>query len=178
MKTIELTLDAVSINRAIRELENYSREIEQKANELRMRVAEEIAQNANFNQCLIQIWTYTKMGGQNLALPEIRTADVRMEIQDNGNITTVLAVGEDAIWCEFGTGVHFNGASGASPHPFGASLGYVIGGYGKGRGQQQVWAYRDGQTYFTHGIPAYMPLYTAWQLMMSVFSSIAREVFA
>lgn len=178
MKTIEVKLDAVDINRACRELDAYLLQLQQKTDELRRRIAEEVAESADFSRCLIQIWSYTQMGGQKLALPQIRTADVRMEVREDGNISTVLAVGEDAIWCEFGTGVYHNGSVGASPHPLGTKLGYVIGGYGKGRGRQQVWSWRDGDTYFTRGIPAYMPLYNAWNQVIHRIADIAREVFA
>ena len=179
MKTISMVLDAVSINRAIRELESYKQWVTDRTNELRQAVAQELADNTHFSQCLITIWSYTPFGdGDKLALPQTYTPSVQMEVRDDGSVTTVFANGSDAIWCEFGTGVHYNGGAGASPHPLGEKLGYLIGGYGKGKGKQQTWAFKDGQLYFTHGIPAYMPMYNAWQLVVSRLYDIAREVFA
>ncbi len=178
MKTIEVSLSAVDINRACRELDEYLSQLQQKAEELRRRVADEIAANTNFSQCLIRMWTYANQNGSRVAVDVSRSADVQVQIRDDGTVSTVLAVGEDAVWCEFGTGVHYNNTLGKSPHDWGEGLGFIIGGYGKGYGKNKVWAWREGELIFTRGIPAYMPLYNAVQIVVSRIGDIAKEVFA
>ena len=44
-------------------------------------------------------------------------------------------------------------------------LGFVIGGYGKGQGNQKAWGYyaEDGNLVITHGTAAQMPLYRAFE---------------
>ena len=92
-----------------------------------------------------------------------RTAQVDVSIDQRDNITLVIARGEDAVWVEFGAGVHYNGSAGTSPHPKGSELGFTIGGYGKGMGKKDVWGfYEDGELRLTHGAPATMPMYVSF----------------
>lgn len=181
MKTIELTLGAVSINRAIKELERYAQSLEHNCDLFRQRIADEIVNNMDFARCLINVWQFVDAGEDQpaTAVPITRSAEVTVTVQENGNVTTIIASGPDIIWVEFGTGVYHNGVVGASPHPKGEELGFVIGGYGKGRGKQRTWAYIDpdiGRT-FTHGIPAYKTMYNAYIQVRSRIMEIAREVF-
>ena len=75
-----------------------------------------------------------------------------MSVDNRGSVTVVIASGEDAIWIEFGSGVYYNGSPGTSPHPSGAELGFVIGGYGDGNGKKNAWGYKDetGKVILTH----------------------------
>ena len=93
-------------------------------------------------------------------------------------ITTVIAEGEDAVWCEFGAGVYHNGSAGSSPNPYGKDLGFTIGNYGKGYGKRTAWGYfEDGELVITRGTPASMPMYNAVQEVARKAIEIAREVF-
>ena len=168
---IKFGLSSKEIDRAIKEVEQYKRDLISKTNLLRERIAERIADNtqsgfsgAIADDCL--------KGGK-------KYAEVTVELDKRDNITVVIANGEDAVWVEFGAGVFHNGAVGTSPHPKGAELGFTIGSYGKGYGKQSVWGYRDedGNLRLTHGTPAVMPMYNAVKTVMDEIVDIAREVF-
>lgn len=69
--------------------------------------------------------------------------------------------GYQVTFIEFGTGIHFNGNVGSSPHPNGSKLGMTIGSYGHHLGRFKHWYY-DNPIYGeirTQGIKARMPLY-------------------
>ncbi len=171
-KVISLSLSESGIDKAIQELEAYKQDIIRKTDLLRQRVAERLAQEAQsgFNGAIVDDLT-----GKN-ATPKI--ADVSVSVTEQGNISVVVAEGEDAVWVEFGAGVYHNGTPGSSPHPRGAELGMTIGTYGKGRGQKKTWGYyEDGELRLTHGTPARMPMSQAMNTVINDIVSIAREVF-
>lgn len=174
-KKIDFSLDPRSIAKAITELEQYKRDVKRKTELLQQRVAELIASAASdgFASAIADV-LLIKGGGT-----EQRNADVTVSVENDGEVSLVIAHGEDAVWVEFGTGVHFNGAVGASPHPKGSELGFTIGGYGKGLGAKQVWGfYEDGELRLTHGAPASMPMYHAMTSVCENIATIAKEVFA
>lgn len=167
-KTITITLDSDSIDRAIKELRAYEKEIKEKCELLRRRVAEIIQQKAQtgFSGAIVDD-----------TLKGARTASVSVYVKDSDDITLVIAEGEDAIWVEFGAGVHHNGAAGSSPNPWGSELGFTIGGYGT-KGVRDVWGfYEDGELILTHGTPAKMPLFHAVQDVIDDIGEIAKEIF-
>lgn len=169
-KVITFGLSAREINRAIKELEQYKQEIIRKTDLLREKVADRLAELAKsgFAEAVVDDLL---RGGQ-------RTAQVDVTIEDRENVTLVIANGEDAIWAEFGAGVHHNGSPGSSPHPKGSELGFIIGSYGKGMGKKDTWGfYDDGELRLTHGAPATMPMYNALKTVCDEISEIAREVF-
>lgn len=169
-KVITFGLSAREINRAIKELEQYKQEIIRKTDLLREKVADRLAElvKSGFAGAVVDDLL---RGGQ-------RTAQVDVTIEDRENVTLVIASGEDAIWAEFGAGVHHNGSPGSSPHPKGSELGFTIGSYGKGMGKKDVWGfYEDGELRLTHGAPATMPMYNALKTVCDEISEIAREVF-
>lgn len=169
-KVIRFGLSEREINKAIRELEQYKQEIIQKTDLLRERVAERIAELSRSGFAGAIVDDLVK-GGQ-------RTAQVDVSIDNRENVTIVIASGEDAIWAEFGAGVHHNGSPGSSPHPKGSEMGFTIGGYGKGMGKKDTWGfYEDGELRLTHGAPATMPMYNALKTVCDEISEIAREVF-
>ena len=92
---------------------------------------------------------------------------------------TLITEGKDLLFIEFGTGVTYNGAAGASPHPKGEELGYTIGSYGKGQGKNPYWYYIDesGVKHRSYGTQATFPMYAAWMEMKENVKRIAREVF-
>lgn len=169
-KVIRFWLSAREIGKAIRELEQYKQDIIRKTDLLRARVAERLAELSRDGFAGAVVDDLLK-GGQ-------RTAQVDVSIDQRDNVTLVIARGEDAVWVEFGAGVHYNGSAGTSPHPKGSELGFTIGGYGKGMGKKDVWGfYEDGELRLTHGTPAIMPMYNAVKTVCDEIAEIAREVF-
>jgi hypothetical protein len=170
-KIIKTTLDPKELNRAIKEIKAYKKRIISKALELRERVAEELMSEAQngFNSAVME--DLLNSGG--------RIPEATVSLREKGNITLVIASGEDAIWCEFGSGVYFNAPAGVSPHPKGAELGMTIGDYGKGYGQRNVWGYYDnGELKLTHGTRTQMPMFNAMLAVSQKISQIAKEVFS
>jgi hypothetical protein len=180
-KVISFGLNTKDINKAIKELEQYKIEFQKKVDTYRKRIAEEIAVNAslNFGSSQMEDIIGTIVGGELVLGSRPRTPDVTVNVSERGNISVVVANGEDAVWCEFGAGVYHNGSAGSSPNPYGKDLGFTIGSYGKGHGKQQKWGYYDenGEVVITRGTPASMPMYNAVQEVMRKAIDIAREVF-
>jgi hypothetical protein len=171
-KIIRYSLDPHSIDKAIKEIEQYKRETIRKMDLLRRLVTERIAEQARsgFASAIVDDLLPNSGGA--------RIANVDVTIDERDNVSLVIANGEDAIWCEFGAGVYHNGSVGTSPHPKGAELGMTIGGYGKGLGAKNVWGfYQDGELKLTHGAPASMPMYNALMSVCADIVDIAREVF-
>ena len=167
---IKFGLSEREIDRAIKELEQYKKELIRKTEVLRERIAERIADKSRSGFAGAIVDDLLK-GGQ-------RTAEVNVSVEIRENISVVIAQGEDAIWAEFGAGVYHNGSAGSSPHPKGAELGFTIGGYGKGMGKKETWGfYEDGELRLTHGAPAVMPMYNAVKTVCDEIADIAREVF-
>ena len=170
-KVIEFGLSVREVDRAIKELKAYKQDLLQKTDLLRERVAEYIAEWAEqgFNSSIVD----------DLLSGYQRNANVDVTVESNGDMTVVIATGEDAIWVEFGAGVYHNGTAGTSPHPHGSSLGFTIGDYGKGYGKRDVWSFKDenGVRQKTHGTPATMPMYTAMELVCDKIYEIVKEVF-
>ena len=169
-RTISFALSESEVERAIKELEAYKKEVVEKTNLLRDRVAERLKEEAQsgFNGAIVD----------DLVTGNSRSADVDVTIESRGSITAVIASGEDAGWGEFGAGGYHNGSPGTSPHPRGAELGLTIGGFGKGRGKKEVWGYfENGELKLTHGTPAKMPMARAVMVVCDEIVAIAKEVF-
>lgn len=177
-KVITFGLSSKEIKRAITEIEEYKKQFLTKVEIFRKRVADEtksLAQSG-FNGAVVDD-----------ILPGFegrRRAEVVVEVEhsSDGTISVVYTNSADAIWVEFGAGVYYNGSVGGSPHPKGVSLGYTIGGYGKGMGKGDTWGYysdpkgKSGLV-LTHGTPARMPMYNALKEIRTKVVSIAKEVF-
>lgn len=177
MKVIHVTLDSDSVDKAIQELMEYSERVEQRAAELEEKVAHLIKNYAaeGFGTAIADNVFSVKDGSP---IDESKFADVKVYIQNDGNVTTVVAQGKDAVFVEFGAGVYYNGSVGSSPNPWGTDLGYTIGSYGLGNGAKEVWGYSDEDGFhLTHGTPASMPLYMAVMAVRQDIEEIAREVF-
>ena len=169
-RVISFGLSEKEIDRALRELADYKQEIIQKAELLRDKVAERLAEEAKtgFNGAVVDDLV---KGGQ-------KFAQVDVSVDSRGSVTVVVASGEDAVWVEVGAGVYHNGSPGSSPHPNGAELGMTIGGFGKGNGKKKVWGYyEDGELKLTRGTPARMPMARAVTTVCNDIKEIAKEVF-
>ena len=169
-KVIGVSLSETGIDNAIRELELYKQEFQQKVDTYRKRIADEIAKIASLN--------FGTAVMEDVIKGTPRKPEVTVGVNDSGDIAVVVANGEDAVWCEFGAGVYHNGSVGSSPNPYGKDLGFTIGSYGKGYGKAKAWGYyEDGQLIITRGTPASMPMYNAVQEVTRKAIEIASEVF-
>lgn len=170
--TITMSLSSDSIGKAIKELKKYRKSIDTKAAKLQQIIADRIKNNASDSfKNAFELYTDLSGGKQG-------DLDVTVTVEPNGDVLTVVARGSDAIWAEFGTGVHFNGSAGSSPHPKGAENGFLIGMYGKGHGSRDKWAFTgpNGRVW-THGIEASQAMYKACEDIYNEYVSIVRGVF-
>lgn len=169
-RKITITLDPSSIKDAIKQLDDYKAWVERKTALLVERIGQEVAAESRSGFASALVDDLLKGGGH--------SADVTVTTEDRGNITVVIASGEDAVWAEFGSGVYHNTPAGTSPHPNGAELGFTIGSYGKGMGTREVWGfYKDGELKLTHGTSAQMPMYRAVKAVCDRIGVIAAEIF-
>ncbi len=169
-RVISFGLSVQDIDRAMKELADYKQDILKKTELLRERVAERLCVEAQsgFNGAVVDDLV---RGGQ-------KFAQVNVTVDNRGDVTVVVADGQDAVWIEFGAGVYHNGSPGSSPHPHGVELGMTIGGFGKGNGKKETWGYyEEGTLKLTRGTPAVMPMARAVTTVCNEIAEIAREVF-
>lgn len=167
--TVELTDSG--IDKAIKELEEYKKDIKRKTAILQDRIAKRIEEEADKGFASAVVDDLVRGGYQK--------PDVTVNYTTRGDISVVVAQGEDAVWVEFGAGVYHNGNLGSSPHPRGSELGMTIGGYGQGKGKQKSWGFKDGEgtLHVTRGTPAQMPLEKAVLSVLDELPQMAKEVF-
>ena len=167
--TVELT--ERGIDKAIKELEEYKKDIKRKTAILQDRIAKRIEEEADKGFASAVVDDLVRGGYQK--------PDVTVNYTTRGDISVVVAQGEDAVWVEFGAGVYHNGNLGSSPHPRGSELGMTIGGYGQGKGKQKSWGFKDsdGTLHVTRGTPAQMPLEKAVLSVLDELPQMAKEVF-
>lgn len=168
MKTITMTLDVASIDRAIAELERYRNEFPARIRRLREMIAERIRWRA-------EIGFSTAMVNDMVDGEDPRGNDVTVDVTHQENLSVVFTHGTQAVFIEFGAGVYHNGPVGTSPHPWGVALGYTIGGYGNHKGQYDVWRTPNGG--WTYGTPAEMPMYRGMTEAVRAIEDMVREVF-
>lgn len=172
MKKISFSLSEKELSRAIRELEQYKRALQEGLDVLREKVAERIAWSAARG--------FSLATADDLLGEEAPRSDVQVSVKHDGALSVVIAEGKDAVFIEFGAGVFSNGPAGASPHPWGAALGMTIGGYGEGKGARTVWGFRgeDGEIHLSRGVPSAMPMYRAAREALREIEALAEEVFS
>lgn len=176
-KTISFSLSTDSITRAIRELKQYKKGIEQRTQDLAKRIAQLLEQRVGdgFGSAVADIYWSTDSG------TVTEPPDCTIGVDGEGNAYVVWARGQDAFFVEFGTGVYYNGSAGGSPHPKGVELGFTIGSYDKGYGRKRTWGFRregEDTLYLSHGVPAAMPMYKATQEVAAQIEALAEEVFS
>ena len=168
-KVIKMRLSTASIEAAIQELRAYKSELRLKCSIFVQRLAEVGIET-------IEAHKYSRGDSD---FNDLRT-HVWLDESDTHVKATLVLSGKDVAFIEFGSGIHYNGAGGSSPSPFGQSLGMVIGSYGKGKGLENSWTYYDteqGRFRISYGTEAAMPMYRADQQIREQFISIAKEVF-
>ena len=167
-RTIRMRLDESSIMDAIEQIEEYKRLL--------------VGKTREFVDRLVQIGIQVVDANMNTAgdsSPE-HTNIVRIGMNGDTVKATLTVQGHDLLFIEFGAGIHYNGEAGTSPNPKGVEMGYVIGSYGHGQGQNDYWHYRDrasGRWRTSHGTQASMPMYKADMEIQQRFIAIAQEVF-
>ena len=179
-KVIAFTLDAGSIDKAVRELKKYQTDFMEKCKLFREKIAERIAWSAakGFSTATADTTFMRKTQGGRTPEPPRIGANVDVRVTHDDGYSIVFAEGEEALFIEFGAGVYYNTPVGSSPHPWGEGMGYTIGSYGKGNGRKNVWGFFDGtDVVLTHGTPAAMPMYRGVNEAISAIDEIAREVF-
>mgnify|MGYP007135324760 CR=1 FL=1 len=173
-KKISFKLSEQDIDRAIKELADYKREIQRKTELLRDKVAERLADEARKGFAGAVVDDLVR-GGQ-------RFAQVDVSVNNRGSVTAVIASGEDAVWVEFGAGVYHNGSPGSSPHPNSnwrlKATGVWMRCCPRGNGKKEVWGfYEEGELKLTRGTPAVMPMARAVTSVCNDIQQIAKEVF-
>ena len=166
---IFVQLSERSITVALKQINVFKKQIIAKTLMLQKRIAEELESEMKSGFASAVCDNLLNSGG--------RSPDVKVSVSEKGETTLVIASGEDAIWCEFGSGIYYNTPVGTSPHPKGSELGFTIGSYGKGLGARSVWGfYEDGELKLTHGTAAQLPMYNAMKLVSARIAQIAGEV--
>ena len=165
-------LSEESIDKAIKDIEKYKKSFKDKCDLFCLKLAERIAEEmrTGFSGAVVDDLTDLSGGARyaNVIVPEPEQRE---------NIFIVKAEGEDAVWVEFGSGVHHNGAIGSSPNPYGMELGFTIGGFGA-NGAKDKWVFvENGEKKWSYGTPASMPMYKAVQTAIQDVDKLAREVF-
>lgn len=171
-KQITLELTDKGISEAIRELDNYIKEVETNTRRLRIEVAKKLKER-------IERIVSTSMVDE-LVNGGYDTPNVTVQTKDEGReVTIVYTKGSDIVWIEFGAGVHFN-AGGANRSPYASRVDGIvgIGEYGQGHGKQDKWVFSEGgEKYWTYGTKATAPMYNAMKAIEKEITSIAKEVF-
>lgn len=172
-KIIDVRLSTDSIERAIREIEQYRQEQNTRCEILAERVAELIRKQAQAGFAHAVADDLTQISGGPIQ------ANVKVSVTKEGNVAVVIASGHDAVWVEFGAGVHHNGSVGSRPNPLGDKLGFAIGTYGRGFGSKDKWPFPvgDGTSKWSYGTPAAKPMFKAVMAVKGQIVQIGREVF-
>lgn len=166
--TINVELNEASIDNAIKQIQQYKKDLTEKTYRLVDEVASKVKTNAVHEL------------SQHIETGETITS-VRIEHPNNSYTASVLAGGA-AIWLEFGTGVVANYVGvGDYAHPKAAELGMSgIGTYGNGHGADiDGWWYYDefGRKRHTFGIPATCFMYYSAMNARREIPNLARRIY-
>lgn len=185
--TIECTLSEKDLDRAIRLVELYKKDLDGKTSVFVDGVARTVESNAR-NELSNHIWS-----GETMA-----SLHTEKMANKGHTYTSRVIVGGAAVWLEFGTGVVANNCSpGEFVHPMAKELGmYGIGEYGHGWGSNPngwyfyddgqydaEWVggtyntYNTGKSIHTFGIPATLFMYHSAWAGRRALTHIAKGVF-
>lgn len=175
---MKIKISLGKISKAIKQVEDYKKELAYKEREFLIRLAEIGVEEATAR------FTTAQYDGTN---------DVQVDapIWLDENKIAVRASGNAIMFIEFGTGYHYN--TEADDHPSAEKYGFTIGNYGQGRGKGDFWYYKgnpgtNGQTpknpnmaakglVFTHGNPQNRCMWETSKKMREEILNIAKEVF-
>ena len=169
--------DTQSLDRAIKQLQDYQKGLEEKAQTVAQRLAD-IGMR------------YAQVIFENAPYDGIKDNAITVDKTEKGY--SVKASGQTVLFIEFGAGVTY-----PDDHPQAAEFGMVHGTYGKGNGAKPTWGFygeepgtngrfatnadgslREPHVVLTHGNPAVMPMYNAEQEIKSNIERIVKEVFS
>lgn len=169
MSFLDIQIES-NVSQVLEKINKYVADLKSVRELFQMRLAIEIQEAAQryFDASILDTPVSNRASNEHLA-------DVSVTVQNQMEWTVIIANGEDAVFCEFGAGVYWNGSAGASPNPYGAELGFTIGSYGMGNGTKKAWAFKledGGDWLVTHGTPATMPMYRARNELLTVGNRI------
>ena len=159
---IRTTLSEESIDRAISELKRYKQEFLKREKQLLEGLAK-----IGLKEASVRFTTAMYDG----------TNDVSVRLDETNNGYAIVAEGQAVAFIEFGAGVYHNPSE---PYPNPRPSGIVgIGEYGKGRGKQKAWGYKDenDELVITRGNPAAMPMWYASEEIKNSVMKVVREVW-
>ena len=161
-KVINMILTAASIDKAIREINEYRAYIRRKTTEFAARLADEGAVKA-----LIGYDSAYYRGPK----------DVDVVVEDRGNNTfAIVANGETVLILEFGAGITYGYG-----HPQAEQFGYGPGTYPDGKGHwgdpKGWWLPKDAGGGHTFGNAPSMTMYKTAKDLRERVADIAREMF-
>lgn len=163
-KTIKMSLSTESINKAIKEIQAYQKEIERKTKIFAKRLAQEGVQVAK-----MQIMSFPAVDtGELLNSINFKPGDV---FGNNASSFYVYSDCEYAIFCELGTGL----TGEENPHEKADDIGWEYDSHN--HGEQGWFYYKDGKLHWTKGMPARPFMYNTVQTLVKQCADIAREVF-
>ena len=172
-RVIKVQLNEASINRAIKELEDYKKWLLSKTKEFLKALADEGVEIANTK------FAKAVYDGTNVV-------SCSVEERGDGKVA-VVAVGGATLFIEFGTGVKY-----PDNHPEAGEHGMVRGGYGYHLGRlENGWRYtgnpgsngevitegKHAGEVHTYGNPANMCMYLTVRELQDKFEEIARRVY-
>lgn len=173
MKTINVQLSEAGIQQAIKEIDEWNKQFQERVREFAKRLADE--------GCHI---TQMKIFANVSSEYKPDTVKVYADASPDGNLTYKVSYymeGREAIFIEFGAGVYYNGPLGSSRHPKAGDMNgdvtigsWSFGPNGKGLAGNDGWFY-GGR--YTHGTPTFMPMYSGAQELAQKIQTIAKEVF-
>ena len=160
---IEISLNDKSINQAIKELEKYKRDLDNKARIVVERLASLGATNASLG----------------FARAVTSENDVQVTVEwVNSNTMRIRATGEEVLFIEFGTGITYGYG-----HPMAQELGYGPGTYptklakGKWDNPNGWWYSKDGNPKHTYGNPPNAVMYDTMKMIEREAERVVKEVF-
>lgn len=166
---VTCNLDVNSIENAIKYLKNYEMDFMAKAE--------------NFNKTLTTIG-YNEVVNICNNLGYMATNELSYPLASNYTISksgtsfisNLELIGEECVFVEFGSGTIHNTSIGNSLHPDGTQLGYTIGSYNPDTTNvERGYWYYNGE--IRYGVPTLMPLYTAYETMVSNIDFLASVMF-
>lgn len=158
MKHITMTLDAISINNAIRELRRYQSDIEKKSNEICERLMQlgAMTVSTKFTQLVPFV---SDTGGR----------DYEISVTNEGKKWTLTAGGTEVLILEFGSGARYGYGH---PDP----MGFGPGTYSPKGHWDQPYGWWTPQGQHTYGNPPGMGFYAARIEMVEALVEIAEEI--
>ena len=171
-RIIECVLSPESVDSAIKELQDYKDELQDKHKQLVDRLAKigiKVAEE-RYAEASAGSIEPGKMTAPDSAVPalEITTED--------GGLTAVIQIsGHDVTFIEFGSGIHFNGHGGEPATKNAEKFGYTIGGYGTGLGLHEAWHYGSGK--ISYGTPAADATGKIEEEIKNQIRKVVREIY-